>query len=35
VESQPGLGTAVTAQVPRIPDPRVRGTLSPSPLPAA
>jgi signal transduction histidine kinase len=35
VESQPGLGTRVTAEVPRIPGPRVGGTLSPSPLPAA
>jgi signal transduction histidine kinase len=35
VESQPGLGTTVTAEVPRIPDPRVGGTLSPSALPAA
>jgi signal transduction histidine kinase len=34
VESQPGLGTTVTAEVPRIPNPRVGGTLSPSPLPA-
>jgi signal transduction histidine kinase len=35
VESQPGVGTTVTAEVPRIPDPRVGGTLSSSPLPAA
>ena len=35
VQSRPGLGTTVTAEVPRIPSPRVDGALSPSALPAA
>ena len=35
VESRPGRGTTVIAEVPRIPNPRVGGTQSPSALPAA